>query len=745
MKESNEKQSRKLLEVILFPIIGILLVLGTFLLEFSLAEETIELSEEFSEFDYEKANILPNSALIRFDDVADLHFDNDVVAVNSGNYWANFELVHDAMVLDYGNVVLMPRRAAFSADFKDGNIDLKVFAGDVYVGFLLEDIDVDATFDQFSPEFMNVMLVPQNSEVNIFLDKVDERIALLLNKKLKKEFKFAAISEESRDLVEDKIRADKDYMEGVRRDLEVEILAKLPEGTSFLDGFVFWAEENLTFIPDKKDQLNFDRLFGFLDESVFHAVQGDDAKMTVALSSYEGQLKSLGPTFKQNVRFRALVNIYIQKLSLFDRDHSTSLILDKLFDGFKSRREIAAFRFWNVYRSLQGAELRDALIDYESAFEMSLGIGAETDDYRRYIEFQNNLMSNLFLRYADSYADRNFELKSMMEEELLRLYDFGQGREEVVQGLVEEKIDYLSRLQKFFFEGSVGMEEAKKIILRLVSEADSLIPIDTSNVAIFDVYRSDLNDVSDFWGYLKSPEYNNSKTYGLTHFERFESYLLEADRFRSILELTEDVLGVGEVVSLGEVETEIRLEFDSFGVSSVEFSDFDDVSQRFVDMSGVLLGIKFSAIYDRNNGTLREVYRGDDLVIERSIKVSNLLSLFSDVPEEEKVEVEEELNIETNSQRIARNYVVEERFPEYGISVGLDGVSLKEGDELVYEVRGAIFDLFDEVDVNFDYYASGEMVRSVYIVGELIGTVVLHGEYRLEDLLQAIEESVATE
>ncbi|PIR54876.1 hypothetical protein COU74_04010 [Candidatus Peregrinibacteria bacterium CG10_big_fil_rev_8_21_14_0_10_36_19] len=722
-KQFGVDVSRRALKSVAFALISLLVVVANFWLESAISADSTSVDMENVAVDYKKSNELENGLVLRFsgddNDFSVFAEDDGVYELKSGRVWVNSMVDPNTINILLDRLVLIPKNAIFDVDFHDGRVFLNVYDGDVYVGFLPEDIDYTKKADQYDELFLQTMLVPRGSSVTIPMSKVDSRIEKLLYLKLGKEFKYSAVdlSESSSDWAKFNLNQDKKYFEKIKQNVISNIIDRGEFSTNGV--LVSFLRDSLTFFPEKRlGNSTFDT-FATLNNAIYSRTVSDTVK--TPLSNF------------------AISDDYFNELFVFAPDsYQYEVYRELLKERFVNGDKIQVVEnFWrDVYRGMnisnvKGMEAFDNYYQY-----LSQMFGTDDEKYKIFIAYQNQLMDNLFLRYSLFYGDKYFDAKHSLEQEMLRLENDFDQKKELRQSFVSNKIDFLKRLMKFFFEEKFSVNEAKEMLSKLVSEVNDLMPDGDSNVAVIEIFESQLDDIGDFWGYLSSPEYHVSKTYGKNHKERYASYLNDKDRVWSFINIQEDVLGNykrGEL-SVMDVQAEVEKAFDSnkdlteFEVIKVESAD-----QRFIPVAGSIGGYPFQADYDRDKGWLKEVYAFGELVYEDSISLDSLLDLLKQkFATFEPAQIDEETPGETYAQRVARAYVLQ-KLERAGFVLKLENVSVVNELNAIYRVEKVMLKDKKDLELLFDFKMNGELASNVYLKSEGKG-VVIEGEFELNDL-----------
>lgn len=764
----EESEAAKIIKTVVFVVLGLGLIFGNFFLESYFGIENFVKTDTFSAINYEEENIIPDQGIIRFDsDYSDHNFELKssgdhvyIFKMESGHIWGNFENSNARVNILIKNTVIIPDHSTFDLEFDGERINLATYNGDTYMGFLPETIELTEYADPYSDLFMNRMLVPRDTQVIIPTKKVNEDIQQLLYSKLVKEFKYTAIpsSAKTSAWVTANFTEDKKYEEGIKQDYISQIIAKGASVRGILSDFVFWAEENLTFIPEKKETMILDHLFHYVDDAIYYANQGNEAELQQSLSSFDSYYFTIPAKITKSENYFKRLDEYLDKFVIFtpvDKEYEVKkALLARKFLERRDQLDVVGIFWLDVYKGMDVNDVaaEQALNNYYEYFD-------QIEGNRRYISYQNQLFDNLFLRYSIFYKDGYFAIKNALERILLDSYESGQLKEELEQAFVSNKIDFLKRLRQYFFDGEISVDDSKEIFSRLFEEINDLMAADNSEVAVIELFDSQLSDMDDFWGYLNSPEYH-TKVYGRNYEERYKNYLEERDKIWNFINVHEDVLGEGTApeIELIDVVREIEAAISSNSdVSDLEVGKIKDLDQRYVEISATIGGYPFKGQYDRDTDSLKDVYAYDELISERPVKLGSLLAVlqsrFAELVVDNDNE-DEEVTLETTAQRYARIYVAE-KVIEYGFIADMENVSVVDEDTAIYRVTEAGFEsgeaedeeaarIGEEVFVTFDLKMNGELATNVYLVVDG-NPMVLDSEYTLEELNALVVASVMEE
>lgn len=728
------------IKTLVFAAISFAAVFGTFMYEGTFSSKKTVTQADFTTFNYQNDNIIPENGIIRFEGESEMLVNsiknkNYVFELKSGKVWGDFAYSIAKTNFVVGKVVLIPDQAVFDATYDGSRLELNVYDGDVYVGFLPEGSDNNSYVDPYNVAFINRVMVPRENQLTVPMTKVTEEISPLLYSKLVKEFKFATLVEDQKNSVWLKTNKEKDkkLLELIRQQFSADHLyggAKVRE--DFMSNFVFWSEENLTFVPEKKNEMLLDHLFYYLDDAVLYAYEENKEKFDANIQSFNDYMLTLDPAILSSKKYTERVDKYIDAMRIFgpgDAEYKIlKLLLNQKFIAGNNRNEIVS-NFWqDVYKGLNTSDTlaEEALNNYYEYFDKtrSKNVTGEVDEdfYKNYLAYQNQLFDNLLLKYPLFYKDGYFAIKTIFENDLLSLYAAGQLKDELGQAFVNNKINFMKRLRRFFFDGELDVKQSKEIYKRLFSEISALMPKDNSGVAVVKLFESQLADMDDFWGYLNTPEYQ-ADIYGQTHEDRYKVYLQDRTAIASFDKIKKDLLGEAPVQSsdktVEQVSSEVQTSLQANeGVSNVEVGKIDTVDQRYISVKFVLGGYPVEANYDRDNDSVKEVKVYNEDVADRAIKVSGLLVLlqqkFADLVEEPKILDKGSAAVETAAQRFAKVYIAK-KMTELGFNVVVEDVKIIDQLNAVYRIENATFKESKDLKVSFDVLMSGEFITNVFL------------------------------
>ena len=160
-----------LVKVFIFFLFGFAVIAGNFLFENRVfSSENAKIEAAVLKLDYSKESVLSGGGVIRFDstttpvlDVISSDKKYPLFDLKSGKLWGNFLSSGEKANIVVGKIVVIPNRAVFDLSFDGAKMDLNVYNGDVYLGFLPEGVQLSAYVDPYSSLFMNRFLVARDN------------------------------------------------------------------------------------------------------------------------------------------------------------------------------------------------------------------------------------------------------------------------------------------------------------------------------------------------------------------------------------------------------------------------------------------------------------------------------------------------------------------------------------------------------------------------------------------------------
>lgn len=745
-----------LFKTVVFASVACLVVVGNFLAERGSANIFDTPVVELTSFNYDSDNDVPLNGVVRFASEDEFAFDNSILVeaydgggkllkVKSGKFWSNFAISDASINLLLGNVVLLPDHAVFDVAYDGSRLTLNVFDGDVYLAFLKDDLVLTGYQDPYSSLLKNKIVISKGMQVDLSVDKVlDERI---LYSKLAKEFKLSPIAGDvlATDWVSSNIKKDILFIESIKNDAFSSIRNKgVSVYDGFVGGFVFDLKNVFTFVPEKQHKVLYDGIFSHLDDAIYYTSVDNLEESDASFTNFETRpIVDLVDSDEYWDR----VDGYVTFLSIFDLEDPEYKVLLKLLDyKLKNNRDVLkvmGFLMRGVYNSVDIDKeflLIDAVNLYFKNFEATYKVLEKKDFFPEYLAYNNQFFDNLFAKYPAFYkGDFMVKKRDLIELNLLKLYlaDENLDADELKNHFIDRKIVFLSRLQNFFFDEKLSIVEAKDLLKILFSDVNALMPEGSSNLAVVALFEQRLATIADFWGYLNSPEYYASRSYGATHKLRYEVYKDEKPFVATVLGLRDAVLGedVDTKLSDEDVKQAVKDVFMAVdGVTEFSVGEISDIAQRQIPVKGVIEGYPFEAIYDRDQESVKDVYVYGELVVDRPAKIASLLPLFKDkfADLNEAKMVQDEKATGTYAERFARMYVAS-ILNDKGFDVTIDNVLVVDKLNAVYRISDVSASGGEQVVLTFDLDMNKEMASNLFlsVKGE---PLVLNGEYTLDEL-----------
>jgi hypothetical protein len=748
---------------------AVVLTFGTFYYENKPHDEFAQNLHAFSAFDFGKENEISHNGIIRFGssvkpDVSTKKAEDNeyLFDVKDGEIWGDFSYSDAKVNFIAGNVVVIPYSASFNLFYDGEKFSLAVYKGDVYLGFLDKGISLGKYEDSYSDVFMNRFLVPELSRVDFSTKRIDGNFKSLLPSKIEKELKYRAISTSPKDAnysknytewVKQNLKDDRRKKSSLNGDLKSSLISDgIYNDSGVLNTLVAGTRNILTFIPAKTAENNFNKTFGYLNDAMLFAAKGDKTESGVALNEFNNSVSSLGD-LSTNQKYKDLMGDYFANLFIVRDESDFNNILNILVEEhMKNNSDIVSLMdiLWvNVYESLninQSSAL-DSLSYYYSKLFASLNKITDETFLRKYLVYQNQLSANLLLKFPVFHKDIYFENKENLEKKFLESLDKGQLNDEWMLSFIKDKVNVLVKLQKYFFEGKVEINEARKIVSRLKESMQDLISKSSSNLAVLDIFKNNLKDISSFWGFLNTPEYYASNSYGADYSERYKIYLKESKEIWNFLDVEgQDSSSAGSKSDkdidriMQKIEASIKSNPD---VTNYEIGDITDANQVKVAIKLIVNGYPVEAVYDVNRGILNDVTVYGEVITDTGVSVKGLTSLinkkFAKFADTTNNSSGDEISAqETNAQIILKRFLAD-KMKAAGINVSVDNIKIKDSENGVVRVEDALVDGFDKIKVTFDYSVDEEKAVKVYLI-DGADVTELDGKYTFEQIKTEVEK-----
>ncbi|HLG25667.1 MAG TPA: FecR domain-containing protein, partial [Candidatus Gracilibacteria bacterium] len=212
--------------------------------------------------------------------------DGYVFRLNSGRAWVNNVFTSSYLNVQSGGSLLLPRKAAFDIEAKNGSSVVRVFSSQVIVGLIPSDFAADKILRFQDSTLINSFLLAQGSQATISNDKVaqnEDVLRKLLYSKLIKEFQSslmdkAAVAEDS--WIADNLKADQELVRNVSQ-LKVDAINGRNLKFSSLESFAYQMDQTfsrmsdtLTFSEEKKTKRLIEGIFDHIYDTEYLLVFG---------------------------------------------------------------------------------------------------------------------------------------------------------------------------------------------------------------------------------------------------------------------------------------------------------------------------------------------------------------------------------------------------------------------------------------------------------------------------------------
>jgi len=651
--------------------------------------------------------------------------DKYVFTLNEGRIWGNFSTLGSKINIRVGErIVIMPSFSDVDVSYDGQSVTISTYKGNTYVGFLSDNLTQFKFMDEYDGMFANVLLIPQGKMAKISLNKVGDRLAPLLSSKLAKEFSYGEIpsSNYEDEFIKVNLKNENKFIEALKGFYRDDFVKVYKSNTGVSSSVYEWLSQKFVVIDQKKTKSTLDKLNRYIYVALLADTSSERDEALAMFKAVDGNLSE------------KFFNDWFKKLVVFDYSDPEFAVLEFLIDQaepFMSRIDLLSLKLGAYNNAFYvGTDVRRV---FESTYESVESLFGFTDDdvlYKRVLNFYNQIFDGFFARFPDLYQQKYFDMNDRLEKELFALYGNGWMKEEMKQSFVNSKINFLKKLRDFFFDEKIGITDARRIMSYLIESIDYYMPVETSRVAVIDLFEEQLDDIGNYWGYINSVEYSKSMLYGSTHKERYKVYLAEREQITGILDVQKDILGssVAGVPSTNDVVTEIKNLFNEVGAVDIYVDDFDDAQKRFVKVAAVLDGYSFNAEYDRDYKNVKNVYAYGELLTESNVKLESLRGFLkkklSDVVA--KVEISSGDSKETNAQKIAKTIIAKD-IVQAGFSATMADIDILDPVNAVYRLNDVGVDGVSGIRISFNYHANDETVENIFVLKNGEGTTITGG------------------
>lgn len=692
-----------------------------------------------------------------------------VFKLNRGQVWVNNLYTSSYLNVLAGGALLMPRRTVFDLAYDGVSAKIRVFKNHVNVG-LVDPGYVPVDIIQYKNDVLiNSFLVAEGSQSTIFLNKVvnsADVLGKLLYSKLIKEFQYSLMDQL-------KLRADtwvnlnKGYDSDLLASVEGNKKASLDaRGLKFasldslgykMDGFLNGAADVLTFSIEKRMQRLINNIFDHLSDAEYLLAYGRSAEAQERLNLFKAditeRMASADADFHAAVMNKlryhyASLNYVLPNDNMFSAKEQLGDLLiahlgtseEELAEKLELIRDYLNYAFALVETDTARAKL--ALEQYSKKIDVFIGTsGARLGNMKYLLSEDNQIMDNLFRRYAQFYQDSFFALKSYLETEWLKLLPDGVDKFEEQQTIISNKIDFLRQVQVFFLAQKVTLNDARKIVLRLINEIQDLQP--QTEVGISDLFALRLKDYGNFLLFLNSTDVASLR--GVSPQQQYDNFLKAQSEQVSIEQAISEFFGEKppEADESTKIELVLKQASDDFvqvGVKDAKFGPLESLSQKYIDVySATFNKTVFSARYDWDNKQISQIKVGANVVSANPIRLSNLPLLLAPKVETEVPETPEEIEEEipeveevSKAEKVAKILLIQ-KLKANDVSAVESNITIADQANQMYIVNGAT--LISEPNIQIAFiFNNREDQASSFTVRTTEGDFKLTGFVALKDI-----------
>jgi hypothetical protein len=523
-------------------------------------------------------------------DVLDDQAAEYVFEVVAGGVWLNNLYSNANVNLLVDGAVVRPGQGIIYVNAEEGKSLVYSNTNNAMIYFVPMDYLAAGVLARDDQRIINRLLLPQGTQMTVFESKIannQETIGRLLYSKLVKEFQYGVYDSAQ-------IRRDMWLNKNVEKDqlLALEVknvrLADIrSRGVKYndLNSPLYQLEKrargisnSLTFSENKKTERELEHLYDLLYDSQYLFDIGNQAAALIRLNEFSIGSSSLLVSASSEMQEKFINKVkqeydYLSFLNPSENLYGLKLVLEQIYlngiegdvNEMEIRFEILTDKLNRLNYYAFNNELRQikvVFVEYVNSFR-SLFNAYKSDLMERssLIQQQNQLLDNLFTQYPEFYALEYFVDKIYVENQYLSLLPEGNDKYEEIQTMVNQRINFLLKLENFFLDGKVSVAAAQNIVGLLIDKIDELQLPSSYQVAVAQLFNQRLESFRDFYRFLNSPEYVNPGVREGTLRQRFDQF--KADRAASGVQ---DTASVSELV----METGIVPDFQLGNIIPVE-------------------------------------------------------------------------------------------------------------------------------------------------------------------------------
>lgn len=687
------------------------------------------------------------------------------VLLESGEVWVTTHgAFHPISLYVLGGVVASSDDNAVNILFKNGVVDIFGARNSVRVSFYLPLEKPSST-----PALLNSVLVTEGNQLSVALSKIQTKLEKLLYSKLVKEFQYGPVSAESlsqNTWLQSQYAKDRDRREFMLKRV-VSAIKDRGLAVSDPDSVFMFVMDSLrhvralmTFDSSRQHLRVADELFVHLDDAIFYFATSQQEKGSVRMQLFRTKLQEISGD-------EVLLSLVSD--GLWDRFHSYGVFIPQDGPLFRVRSELRSVLLslnsvnykisyvraselirsylFDIYQALQfdSSMTRDLLTTYFSSFHaIFTSYSADITKYPNVLAEENQLLTQLYLKDPIFYKDGYFQSKFDLEAQWLGLLPEGRDKDEENQTLVASKINLMKKLRFFFFAEKIPVNDASSVLFRLLSDISNAVY--QTDTAVAQYFKDNLDAQEDFWQYVNSTDFSESKIYGSTHKERFTAFLKNKKDVAEIDTLQSGLLGTIPLNAPDSKATldDIQKSFDAVGVKSLTISpllDKDQV-QIFIE-SAEYNGIPFSGIYDRDRNLISDVKVYNETILTASIPLDKLKSIFQVKPQQDAsfsaAPASSAKANELRVEKVAKLFLLK-KLQELTFSLDVSQIRTVDYAQKLFAVKGAKLP-FDKSQITVDFFVNlTKNEISAVKVTLLKGQQTMVGAYPYAGIVDAIKK-----
>ncbi|MBP7898335.1 hypothetical protein KAZ92_00025 [Candidatus Gracilibacteria bacterium] len=687
------------------------------------------------------------------------------VALQSGEVWVTSQgALHSISVYVAGGTVVSSRDGTCDVSYKDGEVNVYAAKNPVRLGFYMPLAKLVST-----PSILNSILITEGNRLTVTLSKIQPKLEKLLYSKLIKEFQYGPLSLDSlnkntwfqRNIAGDALRRDNllNHITQIIKDRGLSI----PDPESTFAGLMDRVHDVrflLTFDPRKKDLRIANDALVHLDDALYYYATSQQDKGDVRMQLFKARLQTMNDN-KQLIsyisdelwnRFQAYAIFVPQDGSLFRiRTELRETLLSLRSYGhnlpYVQASQLVRSYLYDVYQSLHfdNSMSRDLLSTYFSAFhKIFSGYSADIVKNPSVLAEENQIITQLYLKdpifYQETYFQNAFDLQSQW----LSLLPEGRDKNEENQTLVASKIELMKRLRLFFFDEKIEVKDASPVLFRLLSDISSALP--DTETAVAQYFKKNLDDQEDFWRYLNSSDFSESKLYGQTHKDRFSAFLKNKQDLGEIDKIQKGLLGTLPPASAESKQTlaDIQKAFTGYGVKNLKLAPLldKDQGQVFIE-SADYNGIPFSAIYDRDRNLISDIKVYNDTILSASVPLDRIKNIFVVKSQQQDQTPLTDSTVDTSSndrvEKVAQLFLLK-KLQEFSFSLDPAQITTIDYAKKLFQVRGAKLP-FDKSQISVDFTVDlmKNSISSIQVT-VLTSKQSMPGEFSFDKVVSAIQK-----